>query len=231
MIEKINSKSRITEVDNVSSQILAAYLGATLSADQNLLGIITTIQPVSDKMSSAIKRIKSESELEEKDELRDNAVRSLFYLITGYTHHPDSAIREPALKIMSILDNYGLTITSESYATESSLIKSLLLELEKRDIKTAIELLSGAPESVVSVQNTQNNFVASHLVSEQNKAEEGTYENATSLKKEMIKLINGKLVVYLKAMILVDEETYGSFVRTIAQIIADNNEIVKKRTK
>ncbi len=45
------------------------------------------------------------------------------------------------------------------------------------------------------------------------------------------KLLNGKLVVYLNAMAIVNEDTYGSFVRTVAQIIADNNDNVKRRRK
>jgi hypothetical protein len=37
--------------------------------------------------------------------------------------------------------------------------------------------------------------------------------------------------VYLRAMEVVDVETYGAFARTIATIIAENNEVVKKRRK
>ncbi len=44
-------------------------------------------------------------------------------------------------------------------------------------------------------------------------------------------IINNKLVTYLRAMIMVDEPTYGDFARTIAQMIEDNNEVVKKRRK
>ncbi|MCG6185901.1 hypothetical protein [Maribellus maritimus] len=44
-------------------------------------------------------------------------------------------------------------------------------------------------------------------------------------------MLNGKIVVYLRAMEIVDEATYGALARTIAEIIADNNETVKKRGK
>ncbi len=56
-------------------------------------------------------------------------------------------------------------------------------------------------------------------------------ENATTIKKEVVNIINNNLVVYLRAMEQVDEPTYGNFARTIAQIIANNNEVVKKRRK
>ncbi len=56
-------------------------------------------------------------------------------------------------------------------------------------------------------------------------------KNATIIKKEVVTVINKKIVVYLRAMFQVNELTYGNFARTIAQIITDNNEAVKKRRK
>ena len=57
------------------------------------------------------------------------------------------------------------------------------------------------------------------------------HANATALKKDVIEIINDKIVIYLRAMEIVVPDTYGNFARTIAQIIADNNEVVKKRRK
>ncbi len=231
MIEKIILQSRITEVDAVTSRILAAYRGSSLSSDTSLSGIISSIEHLSASLNQAIKRIKSESELEEKDEVRDNAARSIYYLILGFTHHPDEGIKNAALKMMAIFNNYGLKVVNESYSSESSLLNSLLAELAKPELQQDIALISGAAESIVALQNAQNDFETSHLAYEQNKAQEGTYTNATGVRNELLKLINGKLVIYLKAMAMVNEGTYGSFVRTVAQIIADNNENVKRRRK
>ncbi|WP_430935799.1 DUF6261 family protein [Saccharicrinis sp. 156] len=231
MIDRIMTQTRITEIDTVTSQILAAYQSSSPYGDSNLSGIITSIQPLSANLNQAINRIKSESELEEKDEDRDNSVRSFYYLILGFTHHPDENITNAAQKIMSVIDNYGLQIVNESYATESSLVNSLLTELAKPELQEPIALVSGAAESIAALRNAQNDFETSHLSFEQKKAQEGTYANATSIKNKILKLINGKLVIYLKAMAIVNEDTYGSFTRTVAQLIAANNENVRRRTK
>jgi hypothetical protein len=37
--------------------------------------------------------------------------------------------------------------------------------------------------------------------------------------------------LYLKVMVQLDEATYGDFARTVATIIAENNEAVKRRNK
>ncbi len=209
MIDKITTQSRTTEVDTVTSRIFNAYQSNTLSQDSILTGTMDEIRPLSGILSQAINRIKSESKLEEEDELRDNAARSFNYMILGYMHNPNEGIKNAATNIMPVFNNYGLQMVSESYAIETSLLNSLLLDLVKPELQEDITLLSGVTECIATMQNTQNNFEASLLTYDENKAEEGTYKNATSLKKQILKLVNGKLVVYLKAMALVNEETYG----------------------
>lgn len=231
MIEKVISYSRTTEVDAIGRQLLAAYADSSLDSDQNLADIMHRIEGHSTKLNGAIRRIKSESELEEKDELRDKAVRGLYYLLQGYTHHPDVVINNAAQKMMDVFEHYGLRIIKESYATESSLIHSLLKDLVKPANVEVIAQLSGAADCISAIQTAQQGFETCHLDYEQDKAEEGTYANASTLKRELVKQVNNQLVVYLKAMSLVNEPTYGDFTRVVAQIIGDSNEIVRKRSK
>jgi len=54
---------------------------------------------------------------------------------------------------------------------------------------------------------------------------------AKCLKRKIVETVNNQLVVYMRAMSQVNEAVYGDFARTLAEIIADNNEVVKKRAK
>lgn len=84
---------------------------------------------------------------------------------------------------------------------------------------------------VTELRSAQTAFEAAKVVYEEEKAKEGTGSNASGVKKEVLAIINDKLVVYLRAMVQVDEAKYGDFTRTVAGIIDDNNVIVKKRRK
>ena len=231
MIQKLIFKSRVTEVDAVSIRMNGAYKNTTLSSDAHLGKIFSALESESVLLTSAIRRLKDESVLEEKDEVRDDDVRAVHYLTLGFMHHPDPAVKAAAGEVEKVFDNYGLSITGESYATESSLINSLLADLAKPKLQDAIALLSGLTEIIAALQAAQTDFEETRIAYEEEKAKEGTLENATAIKKEVVAIINDKLVVYLRAMIQVDEATYGNFARTIAEIIADNNEVVKKRRK
>ena len=146
-------------------------------------------------------------------------------------HSPDLAIKSAAQEVYKMYEHFGLGIINQSYATESSLIKSLLLEFENTSLQPSIATLPGLSQLIAELTAAQSEFDAASNIYEEKKAAEGTKENASQIKKEILSIINEDLVVYLKAMIQVDEVKYGELTRTIAQIIGDNNVIVKKRQK
>jgi len=231
MIDKVMSSSRVTEVDAVSMRLIGAYNSTTLGSDTHLSTMFTDLTSLSTALTAAIKRSKAESTLEEYDEARDQPVRSLSYLLMGYLHHPDAAIKEAAETVYDIFEKYGLSVVNESYSTESSLIASLLNDLSKQKIQDAIAVLPGCADTVAALQTAQETFEATRIAYEQEKAEESTQANASKIKSEVLALINEKIVVYMRAMEVVDEPNYGALARTIATIIAENNEVVKKRRK
>jgi hypothetical protein len=228
IIDKLIPSSRVTEVNDVATRESGAYADSGLT-DPYLTSSFTSLDAANLELSKAIRRSKTESELEIKDEARDNYVRSLYYLLTGFTHHPDAEIREAAQLLLNIFDNYGLSITGESYATESSLITSMLLEFQKPEYAEAIEALSGCAGLIEGLAITQADFEQVRIAWEKEKAKEGLLSNATETKKKVVDIINNKIVVYLRAMVEVNAETYTVFAATFAQIIAENNEVVKKR--
>jgi hypothetical protein len=231
MIYNFMTSSRVTEVDAGAMRLIGAYKNTALSGDVHLAAMFTTLETQTARFTSAINRSKAESDLEEKDEVRDNKVRALYYLVMGLLHHPDAEIKAAARAVEKVFDKYGLAITGESYASESALVGSLLDDLTKPKLQEAIAKLSGVSEIIAELDAAQSSFETSRIAYEEEKAKEGTQENATLIKKEVLDLINGKLIIYLRAMELVDKPVYGEFARTVAVIINENNEAVKKRLK
>ncbi|MFW5774394.1 MAG: DUF6261 family protein [Tangfeifania sp.] len=122
-------------------------------------------------------------------------------------------------------------VTDESYSTESSLINSLLTDLAKPGVQEAIDAISGCAALITALRAAQDDFEQARIAYEAEKAQEGAEANATTLKKEVTDVINNRIVVYLNAMMLVDDAAYGAFGRTVAEIIDENNEMVKCRRK
>lgn len=228
MIEKLMTNSRNTEVNDVGTRTSGAFQKSGIT-DPYLVTLFTILDALNLKLSLVVKRTKAESDLAEKDEVRDDKVRALYYLINGFLYHPTKEIKEAAQLLIEVFNKYGLAIIGQSYSTESSLVGSMVLDYAKSEYADAIATLSGCAELIAALQAAQTDFEQARIAYETDKAKEGMVENATAVKKEVADFINNKIVLYLKAMEQAIPETFGVFASTVAQIIADNNEQVKKR--
>jgi len=228
---KLTDKTRTTEMNTVTDMIITEYEKANLSSDTYLTNIFEELLPINANLTRAINRIKAESNLKEMDALRDSKVRAVHYLTLGFVHHPDEAINTAAKLVNSVFEHYGMNIVIQSYAVESSLIESLLIDLSKEDLQSSIALLPGLSQLIEELTTAETAFEEAQLTFQTKKADEGNKESASEIKKKVIVIINDKLIVYLRAMELVDETKYGKFVKTVAQTIDDINTVIKKRKK
>lgn len=231
MLEKLISKSRVTEIDAGSMRMIGAFKTTGLESDPHLQRLFSELEPLSLKLSASINRIKPSSTLEEADEDRDDKGRALIFLVNGLIHHPSNKIKKAAETVAATLNHYGLSMFEENYSVETSLITSALLELAKPEMLEAIAVLPGCTDLVADFQASQAFFEETRIAWEQAKGEDGTQQSASELKPEILSIINDKIVVYMRAMEVVAPDTHGAFARTLAEIINDNNEVVKKRGK
>ncbi len=229
-IAKVMSQTRTTDVDSILKQAEIRYKKEDFSTDLYLTGVFDTLFPLSTKMTDAVNRIKAESNLEDKDGNRDSSIRDLFALIDGYCAFPDTAMKAAAIAIRNVLENYGLEMIHKGYDTESSLVDSLLNDLATPNMVAKLELLAGTTTLIAEITTAQEAFISADVAFEDEKTKAGKKVSATGIKKEILNVINGKLVPYISVMTDVDKTKYSDFATTLHHIINDSNEIVKKRT-
>jgi hypothetical protein len=229
MIEKLHNSSRTTEVDGSVQQTISGYNKTTLSTDNKLVQIIAFIVAQATLLSAAINRLKAKSEQRTYDDIRDEKITALYYLLLSFSHHPQAAIKNAALSLFEVFEHYGMEIKSASFTSESSLLNSMLVDYSHPKQLANIAEVPQCDSYIAALHEAQNNFESNRLSFEEAQGQEGTLENASKLKKVVITTINGLLVPYLNVVAQLDEPTYGAYTRTVAEIIAANNEQVKKR--
>ncbi len=225
MIKKLYYNSRNAEINDVGSRIMLGYKQSDLQEDSYLSDIMGLIETSHAKLTSAIGRGKVKSDLQEKDKQRDDRLRSLHYLLLGNSHHPNATIKAAADKVLAVFDHYGMSLIQESYSTESSYIRSMLEDLNNPVLNQSIALLSGCAELIGMVKLAQDEFENARIEHDSRKV----VVRETEIKRELMTLINGKLVVYLRAMEEVNTKKYRPFANLVAIIIDENNEMIKKR--
>ena len=232
MIEKVLTQSRTTEVDAVAVRMTSAFTGSDLSRDTQLSGIFGRLATSSARLTAAINRARANSALDAGDADRDDKLRGLNLFVSGSLYHPDAAISAAARQLEGVMAKYGLAATvSASYATETSLINSLLGDLAAPELQASIEAIPGCAQNIAALHAAQTAFEQTYSDYIAQRASENLGENASEVKKEVVAIINNQVVQYLRAMADFDAEGYGALAEAIALIIAENNENVRRRTR
>ncbi len=226
-IGKLSSNGKVTEVDSSSNQILGAISEHPIENDSYLPGIAAELTSKKAELNSAINSTKAESELDAKDMIRDELGRGVSYMLAGFKYHPSQVVKDSTQQLQTVFDKYGLSMLSQSFAVESSLMNSMITDFRAPSVQDSIAQLPGFGQLLESLKTAQADFEEAQLAWDQQKA--GTDKSATKLKKEVLEVINEQLVLYLRGMVAVDEPKYGDLARTVAQVIGDSNRAVAKR--
>jgi len=228
-LKRIRVNIRVTELDTLVAVLIRLYkLYEELSNDVYLHGVMSEAEDFSVRMTTSIKSSKATSKLEALDNKRDEIIKLLFALIAGYQAIPVATKKAAAQKVAAVAAKYK-GITSESYASESSLIESFLKDMSAEDMASAIAELEGVAEYVASLRSAQDEFNAA---SDELTAENTTRaESATSLKKPMLSLINDKFVPYLTAMAMSNSAVYGDFAAKAEAEITKMNDSIQRRAR
>lgn len=227
-MNKVISKVRVTEVDGLSDALVRLYKADEgVSSDVFLKSVMDEIEKLSVAITTAIKKDKVLSNLEEADIVRDEAVKNLSTLLDGYEVFPVAAKKEAAQKLKTVFDKYRKSIITANYVSESSLIESLLEDFSKEE--EAVSLLDGIKEILEQIRSAQDAFVKAS--DEYNAASTVKTESASSLKKPLLSAINDKFIPYITAMQMANSAVYGDFVAKAEGEIKRVNEIVLRRGK
>ena len=230
-MKKLIHTARTTEVDDTSDRLILLFNNETaLKDDTFLIPLFGEINTLSAQITESIRRDRTLSELDDADALRDDALRAVPGVLTGYIAMPLPLYSQPATRLYEVFRKYGLSIIGQNYAVESSLIESLLTDFSAADLQADIAALPGLTETIASLRTAQTNFTVKRVAYESAIAAEGSAAVASELKKSLITLINNRLVPYLSTMKMVDPTRYGHFADTAAQIIADTNGAILVRS-
>ena len=89
MIRRLSTKCRITEMSAVCTDLLTVFNKQTWENDAYMTEMLKTLTAEDQALLQAIKRGKIESELDEKDQVRDECVRTLYFILLGASHNPE----------------------------------------------------------------------------------------------------------------------------------------------
>jgi hypothetical protein len=231
-MNKLNTSVKVTELGDTALRLVKAFKAVVaVQNDAFLTKTFAEIEKQATVMTSAVKSDQALSKLEEADAQRDQAIRVLDKLLKGYENIPLENLKTHAKKLAEIFKKYGVKITGENYASQSTLINSLLGDFSATELKPSIEALAGVKEALAEIQTKQNAFAVIRSDYEKAQVSQKEKSSATSLRKPLLELINKKAVPYLVAMSIAQPELFKNLTAEASEIITSTNEAIKARSK
>jgi hypothetical protein len=231
-MNKLNTSVKVTELGDTALRLVKVFKAvAAVQNDAFLTKTFAEIEKQATEMTAAVKSDQALSKLEEVDAQRDQAIRVLDKLLKGYENIPLENLKTHAKKLAEIFKKYGVKITGENYASQSTLINSLLGDFSATELKPSIEALAGVKEALAEIQTKQNAFAALRSDYEKAQVSQKEKSSATSLRKPLLELINKKAVPYLVAMSIAQPELFKNLTAEASEIITSTNEAIKARSK
>lgn len=231
-MNKLNTSVKVTELGDTALRLVKAFNAVVaVQNDAFLTKTFAEIEKQATVMTSAVKSDQALSKLEEADAKRDQAIRVLDKLLKGYENIPLENLKTHAKKLAEIFKKYGVKITGENYASQSTLINSLLGDFSATELKPSIEALAGVKEALAEIQTKQDAFAALRSDYEKAQVSQKEKSSATSLRKPLLELINKKAVPYLVAMSVAQPELFKNLTAEASEIITSTNEAIKARSK
>nr|WP_321453377.1 DUF6261 family protein [uncultured Carboxylicivirga sp.] len=229
-IPRIINNTRVSETNGLTLQLTEAFVKDEWNTDSYLQNLFSRIKTSNQKLGEAIKRDKTESELAELDDLTDKAVTNLHGLTKGYTFHPDKAIYTSANKLLKLIDKYGLEVKAKSYLEEYPLLNSLITDSRAGEYADCIAALPGCDIRFTELETSVNTFTDKQNEFNKAKDSEQNLASASVIKKELLKIINDELVLYLNAMRQANSQTYSTLADYIGNRINQSNVAVNNRS-
>lgn len=208
-MDKIKTTIRNAELNNLVTSLLQAYDDAKNNLKDNFLEkYFQQVRPLSEELNIAIKRSRLQSDLSDKDSVRDEKIRTINTVLKGYVALPVPEMAEAAKRLSAIFGKYTVDIASCSYVEESGFIQSLLTDFETQTAQSDIKKLSGFDTAVAELKAAQDEFQQAYYDYESAMSQEGKQASATNVKKPLLLLFNDKILPYLGSMQAEEGYTY-----------------------
>ncbi|WP_372646135.1 DUF6261 family protein [Ancylomarina sp.] len=225
----IKNNSSISEISEIGTGVTELSKSYPISEDAYFE---LTFGKISDKSNELIERINGgwlSSELKEKDEIRDLDVRAIFYEVEAKCIRRSSANQEKALKVMDVLNRYGMKIIGSCHTNESAQIRALLSDLEAPEMEENVSSVPDLKQLMANLTQSQAGFdTSSAKLIEDKNAREHT-KPASIVAKELKELFNDEFEPYLNAMCMANPAKYKAFSELVNVLVSDSNKKVRDR--
>ncbi len=231
-MDKINSVSaaiRVSEVASLASALQRAY--ETREIEKPIVNtLMKEVIALREKLLSSSSTAKKSVSLAGVDKKRDKEVSDLNKVLKGCEAMKSEVVSSSAKAVREkIAKYYKGKITSRGFEEGSGMVMSLLNDLDSAEMKAYIEKIPGVAECVEAIREAQAEYIKTRDSQSEGQSEKTL--SASSVKKELLFVLNDRLVPILNAAIIEEDADVMEFASAVGKEIVRVNNTVSARGK
>ena len=231
-MDKINCVSAATRIAELAS--LASALERVYESREITKPIVNTLMKdvikLRSQLVSSSSNVKKTISLTAVDKKRDREVSDLNKVLKGCEAMKSEVVSSSAKAVREkIAKYYKGKITSRGFEEGSGMVMSLLNDLDSAEMKAYIEKIPGVAESIEAIREAQAEYIKTRDSQSEGQSEKTL--SASSVKKELLFVLNDRLVPILNAAIIEEDADVMEFASAVGKEIVRVNNTVSARGK
>lgn len=221
---------RVGEINGLAQAILKKKVLLGEATDEHLLELLTELEFRHRSLSAVINEERVLSKTEADIRSLKLAYIQLHQLVESYANIVGYEHKDAAQRIWKVMLHFSDDIVkSTKMMLCSSVVKALVLELEKAEYASDLARLLLVDVQLENLKAMQNAFISNYANYRTWRTLQIDRPNASQLRMELLGFINVNLIGYLNAMAAVKRVDYSAFSDAVRGIVAGQNTIVKRR--
>lgn len=233
IITSLSKQLSTAEVAAVAQIMFELYgSGQPVAKDAFLANLMTELNSLSVNLATAIDRRAEKSLLSESVSKLDASCRAFNSLLKHYVQSSDLTMKLCAKQLTEVLKRHGgMRMLNQGSFAKVGKVEALLADLAAESVESLVRQLPRAAESVAEIGNCCNDVEQCIAAETGKNAQLGSLLPAGQIKSQLLQLINGRLVVYLKGKVIESPDNYTQFANNVVALIAKANSRVYANKK
>ena len=224
----LSKRVQVSEISAIASRWDTLLLEKCTENDAYLNKAITDFHSLAVRINVAMNQ-KVTTGYGQLDRERQNRIRSLSQFLKSFQKEKEGEVKDNALLILRIFNNYGMRMLRKGVDGLSGMIDAMLNDFNAPEAKAASDKVPHLNEKIEAVKEANENFKAERLAYQIRRTEVANSVKPKQLKLQIADRFNEVFIPYFSEKSKIEGGGFTTLYHALAEIVNEANALVKLR--
>lgn len=227
-VPTLSKRVQVSEISAIASRWDTLLLEKCTENDAYLNNAITDFHSLTVRISEAMNQ-KVTAGYGLLDQERQNRVRSLSQFLKSFKREKEGEVKDSALLILGIFNNYGMRMLRKGVDGLSGMIDAMLNDFNAPEAKAASDKVPHLNEKIEAVKEANESFKAERLAYQMRRTELTNSVKSKQLKLQIADMFNDVFIPYFSEKSKIEGGGFTTLYLSLTEIVNEANALVKLR--